>query len=164
MPKQVFITPLTDVSSSDLEGVGTLRWVKNKCYKYCKLYNDTGTVAGVAGDAVAFAKETGASLSTVVLDVDDADTKPIGAGILTATVVGLVDTAYYLWVQIKGPATLSLDVAGSPADGDSFMMATSTDKTFTEYLNDDSTETNDGHPCGVINDDTAKLVVLDCPF
>ncbi|MEK0325991.1 MAG: hypothetical protein QQN63_09845 [Nitrosopumilus sp.] len=163
MPKQVFITPLTDVASADLEGVGTLRWVKNKCYKYVKLFNDTGTVAGVAGDAAAYAKEVGGEDSVVVLDLNDADTKPIGAGALTGAVVGLLDTAYYLWIQIKGPVTLSLDVLGTPGDGDTFMMS-GTDLKFTEYLNDDSSETNDGHPCGVINDDSAKKVILDCVF
>lgn len=161
--KRVFITPLDAVETTDKEDVGTLRFEGNKIYKWVKLYNDTATVAGVDGDFVAYAAVTGAEDSTVVLDRDDADTLVIGAGMLIGTVAGVVDTAYYLWIQIKGPATLSTTLGGTTADG-STLMAGSTDKAVTLFTNDDTTEANDGFPIAVANDESAKKVILDCPF
>jgi len=161
--KRIFLTPLTAVETTDKEGVGTLRWEGNKVYKWVKFQNTTATVAGVSGDVVAYGAATGAENSLVVNDRDDADAKPIGAGALQAAVTGTAGTAYYCWIQIKGPATLSTALGGSAGDGDT-LMAGSTDKAVTKFLNDDATETNDGHPIGVANDASAKKVVLDCPF
>lgn len=161
--KRVFVTGLSDVHTSDKESVGTLRFEGNKIYKYVKILNDTATVAGAAGDMVAYDAATGAENHTVVIDLTDADAKPVPAGMLMGTVTGTVDTAYYGWIQLKGPATVLQTIAGTPADGDTLMLST-TDKTLTKFTNDDSTETNDGHPCAVANDESAKKVILDCPF
>lgn len=158
-----FITGLSDVETTDKEGVGKVRLEGGKWYKWVKLYNDTATVAGVAGDIACYAKETGQETYTVVLDKTDADSKPIGAGALVAAVTGTVDTAYYCWVQTKGPATLAVALGGSAGDGDTLMPG-ATDKALEKLTNDDSTETNDGHPCAVANDASAKKVTLDCPF
>ncbi len=158
----MFTTGLTEVFLTAKQALGTLRWEGNKCYKYVKLYNDTGTVAGVNGDQLLYAAETGHSTNTVVLDGNDADTVVVGAGICLATVTGTVDTAYYIWMQIKGPCTLSTQVSGSPDDGQP-IMATSTDKTFGLAVDVDGGG-DSLSVCGILTDDSAKLCALDCPF
>lgn len=161
--KKTFLTKLTDVSSSDLEGVGVLRWEGNKCYKWVKFLNTTATVAGASGDVVAYTAEDGYDDSEVCNDRDDADTKALGAGVLQATVTGTLAVAYYCWIQIKGMATLSTALGGSAGDGDTLMAGT-TDKAVTKFTNDDTTETNDGHPIGCAMDATAKTIICDFPF
>lgn len=161
--KRVFATPLTAVDSEAKEAIGTIRFEGNKIYKYVKILNTTATVAGVSGDVACYTAEDGAEDHEVCLDKSDADSKPIAAGVIQAAVTGTAGTAEYGWIQIKGPATLNTDIGGTPADGDSLMAGT-TDLAMEKLTNDDTTETNDGHPCGVINDDSAGKVILDCPF
>lgn len=162
--KKIFVTPLTDVSDTDKEGIGVLRFEGNKVYKYVKLLNDTATVTGVAGDIVAYAKETGGEDHTVVLDKTDADTNPICAGALQGTVVGTADTAEYCWIQIKGPSTLNTAIGGSAGDGH-MLMAGTTDKAVEKLIfTEAAPNTILGAYCGVANDASAKKVILDCPF
>lgn len=100
-------------------------------YKYVKLLNETATVAGAAGDIVAYLGSPGATENyTVVTDNTDAATKPVGAGVLQATVTGATGTAEYVWVQVTGPFTANQTLAGTPADGDAVFLST-TDKTLT---------------------------------
>lgn len=120
-------------------------------YKYVKLANETATVAGAAGDVVGYLGSPSATENnTVVTDNDDAATKPVGAGVLLATVVGSKDAAEWVWVQVTGPFTANNDIAGStPADGDALFLSTA-DKTLTlataaddpicAYAIDDSTD------------------------
>jgi hypothetical protein len=154
--KQVFATKLTDVDSSDREGVGTLRFEGNKVYKYCKIMNTSSTVAGVAGDAVGYFALTGYADSRVVLDLSDAEaTMAFPAGILVGTVTGTQAVAEYGWVQIKGPATLSTSV-NSAAAAQSFKLG-ATDKTFTIC-----TAATDSVAGVCMN--TSTGVALDCVF
>lgn len=134
-------------------------------YKYVKLDNTTATVAGVAGDVVAYAAATGHSTSTVVTDFTDADAKPVGAGVLMATVAGLTTAAEYVWVKIKGTSTINLALAGTPADGDE-LMASTTDKTLTlrTYAGTTPAITAAGALVAVAADASAKLVVCDFPY
>jgi len=100
-------------------------------YKYVKLLNESATVAGAAGDVVAYLDAPSSSENnTVVTDNTDAATKPVGAGVLQATVTGATGTAEYVWVQVTGPFTANQDLAGTPADGDALFLST-TDKTLT---------------------------------
>lgn len=147
-----------DVSRVDTEQkypLGTLRLEDGKWYKYVKLLNDTAGVAGVAGDPVAFDAETGHETHTVVLDLDDADTAPLGAGVLAGTVAGVVDTAYYLWIQLTGPVVTTQAVPGS--DGGLLKMST-TDKTFAAVAGH-----ADGH-CAYAGDASAKKIICAFPF
>lgn len=57
--KQTFVTKLTDVNSTAQEVLGTLRFEGNKVYKYVEIKNTTATVAGAAGDPVAYFAATG---------------------------------------------------------------------------------------------------------
>lgn len=150
-----FTSDLSEVSSFDGVGVGTLRWEKNLCYKYVKILNTTATVAGVANDPVAYTSEDGYSANEVCLDMSDADGKPILAGALVAAVTGTAGTAEYGWIQIKGPNTTTTAITG--VDGDSLKMST-TDKTLVVGAAADD-------PIGAIaNDVSARLIILDCPF
>lgn len=102
-------------------------------YKYVKLANETATVTGAAGDVVGYLAEPASAEenNTVVTDNSDASTKPVGAGVLQATVAGDKDAAEYVWVQVTGPFTANQDIGGTtPADGDALYLST-TDKTLT---------------------------------
>lgn len=161
---QIFVTPLSEVSSKAKEQLGALRWEGNKCYKYVKILNTTATVAGVAGDIACYNAEDGAETHTVVLDKSDADANPIAAGALQGSVNGVAGTAEYGWIQVKGPATLNTALGGSAADGD-MLMAGTTDKALEKLTFTEGTpNVIKGAYCGVANDASAKKVILDCVF
>jgi len=165
--KRIFVSKLTDVSSSDLEGVGVIRWEGAKCYKYVKIQNTSATVAGVAGDCVSYGAGTGYTNSVVVLDTTDANdaTNPTGAGLLQGTVAGVQNTAYYGWIQIKGPATPNQDLAGTPSNGSS-LAASATDKVLKLQLYAGTTPNivAVGARVGVVMIDSANLIACDFPF
>ena len=163
--KRAFVTPLDTVDLSDKEGVGTIRFEGNKVYKYVQLLNTSGTVAVVAGDAVAYFAEVGHNTSRVVSDIDDADTVIIGAGIVGATIAGVLLISYYVWIQIKGPVTVAQTIAGSAGDGDQLQMD-GADKALTKQLFAGTTPdiAAAGSYMGIATDATAKLVALECPF
>lgn len=152
--KLVFVTRLTDIDSTDKEGVGSIRVEGNRVYKYCQIKNTTATVAGAAGSLVGYFAGTGYANSRVVVDLTDADTIPVCAGALLATVTGTAGTAYYGWVQVQGDITLDTAVT-SGAAGKNFILST-TDKTGTVATN--GVQAN----AGVSLDATTK-VVLTCP-
>jgi hypothetical protein len=156
--KSVFVSALTEVTTTQKDDLGDIRWVGNKVYKYVKLANTTATVAVAAGDPVAYAADAGYNEHTVVSDMNDAAASPICAGTVGAVVAAVHSpaTVYYCWVQIKGPVTILTDLSGT-ADGDMVYLHT-TDKTLVKVaaLADPI--------CGYVADDTAQLVILDCPF
>jgi len=131
--KKVFVTKLTDVLSTDKEGVGSVRIEGGNTYKWCHIKHVTATVAGAAGSLVGYFAGTGYGNNQVCVDLSDADTIPVCAGALLATVAGVINTDYYCWVQTKGPVTLDTAVT-SGAAGKSFFL-TSTDKTATVGAN-----------------------------
>ncbi len=155
--KQVFTTGLTETSLTDLEGIGTIRCDKGKWYKWVK-FNDGASITIVAGDVLVYMAESGYAASEVTADVSAGDTLPIGAGIALGTVT-VTDT--YMWIQIKGFATLSLDVTGStPADGDAICAATNGGTNKVAIVDPPDNRVR----MGVSVDDSAKTVLLDCPF
>lgn len=168
--KASFITGLTDVDSTDREGVGALRLEGNSWYKYVKFLNDTATVALVQGDVVAYAALTGYGASVVVGDLTDADARPIAAGVAWGTVAGVADTGYFGWIKIKGPATIPTAIEssndGTPVaagDGDPAQIGDA-DTTLRRVNTTHDADTERGVHCAVIIDASAKTVILDCPF
>lgn len=153
--KQVFATKLTDIDTTDREGVGTVRIEGSKVYKYCLIKNTTATVAGAAGSLVGYFAGTGYGASRVVVDLSDADTIPVCAGALLATVTGTAGTSYYGWVQVQGAITLDTAVT-SGAAGKTFFLST-TDKTGTVGANAYD------QIAGVSLDGTTS-VLLRCPW
>ena len=140
------------VDSSPMFSLGTEYTDQNgNTYQYVNLTNTTATVAGASGDVVAYGL-AGAASNVVVTDNSDAATKPIGAGVLQATVVGTAGTAEYVWVLKKGKFTANQALAGTPADGDGLFLST-TDKTLTL-----STAADDP-VCAFADDASANLCV-----
>jgi hypothetical protein len=114
--KQTFITGLADQSTSDLEGVGTIRREgPNKIYKWVKYNNGAGDVAAIVGDVAYYygvsadAVTGGYENSVVTMDRTDAY---MGAGVFQS----IIADASYGWIQIRGPATLTQALTAG-ADG-----------------------------------------------
>lgn len=155
--KQVFNQNVDVVSTTLRDTLGDIRFQNGKWYKYVKLQNTTATVAVVAGDPLAYGITSGYDNNLVVSDMTDAETQPVGAGFATATIAGVLATAYYVWIQIKGLVTVPTAI-GSGVVGSNVRM-TSTDKTL-------------GVQTGVLNAMGVELtataannkVLADCPF
>lgn len=157
---------ITEVGSRALFPLGTNYTAPNgKIYKYVKILNTTATVAGVAGDVAAYAAATGHNTATVVLDRTDADSAPVGAGVLVGAVAGVAGTAEFGWIQIKGPATANTDLGGTPADGD-LLMAGTTDLALEKALFAGTTPNiaAAGAIVAIATDDSAGLIACDFPF
>lgn len=162
--KQIFVTQLTDVDTTARDIVGDIRCESGKFYKYVKLANYTATVAGVAGDPVAYVKAatdaTGAAAkNAVVLDMSDAAAQPELAGFLMGTVAGVhtTPTIYYCWIQLTGLVTVPTAVTTGVL-GSGFMMGT-TDKTLV-------VATGVIYPGGYLGSASGanNIVMADCPF
>lgn len=150
-----FVTKLTDVDTTDKEGLGKIRFQNGKWYKYVKLQNVSATVAAAAGSLCAYEGANGYSNNHVVVDNTDADSAVFCAGATLATITGTAGTAYYVWIQIKGLITLDTAV-GSGAAGSPFYL-TATDKT--AAIASAATQSIAG-----ISMNATTGVVLDCPF
>lgn len=164
--QKIFVTQLTAVDSVAKEPLGTIRFDGNKIYKYVELANITATVAGVAGSIASYSADL-YDVNKVVLDADDADTKPIGAGVLQATVVGVLAVSEFCWIQIKGGATLNVvPVAGSAVDGDAFVADAAVDKGATrlDYAGTTPAILENAARMGQVQDASTGQVILDCPF
>ena len=151
--KKIFLTKLTDVSSSDKEGVGTLRWEGNKCYKYMQYVEGAAAVDGVAGEVAYYYEDSGPIDNKVSSDLSDC-TGDVGAGVLQAAMSDLE----YGWFQIKGPATLSIALTAG-ADGDSLCATGAGDGTL-----DVATAAETDHICAQAIDASAKIIACDFPF
>lgn len=87
--------------------VGDIRWEGNKCYK-CVKY----VAAATAGQIQKYANAAGYDLSEVRASTSQVE---VVAGMCVAT--ALINTIG--WVQVKGPATISVNHTGALAVGDS---------------------------------------------
>ena len=156
--KKVFTTGLTESSLTDIEGIGTIRFENGRWYKWVKYNDGTDNLDIVVGDVLVYVAESGYAASVVTADFSDGDTLPIGAGLAVMTVTADLT---FMWMQIKGLATLALDATGStPGDGDAICAATNggTNKVVIVDPPDNRIR------MGVSVDDSAKTVLLDCPF
>lgn len=112
--KQTYITGLTDLSATDKEGVGTIRRENAAAYKYVKFSGTTALHVGDVACYVAYASDGNAVI------VDGANTA-FGAGVvLVALGTG---TVQYGWIQVRGLATLSTALSGSPTIGQALTTA-----------------------------------------
>lgn len=160
MTVHIFVTPLTDLraSTAQVDVLGSIRTEGNKVYKYCILKAvPTAEVDAVSGDALCY---TDYSAHEVGVDLDDQEAT-LPAGIALATIDMSADVGKYLWVQIKGPATVAQTVANSAAAGQQFDLGSANvaDKTFTLYVS-----TNEYTPAGTLIHAANKEVVLDCTY
>jgi len=156
MLKQVFITSLTQAYDTDIEGIGEIRCVRNKMYKWVLYNSGAGAIAAVAGNAVGyyapagdFAAE-GYTLAKVTSDVSDA---LVAAGILMAAPT----SGQYCWIQIRGDCTMTTAPV-SGADGQTLVLSTTTDGT----LKVAAAVTD---VCGAIAQDISdKTIICNFPF
>lgn len=132
-----FITALTSVVVAERSAVqpfgttdtlGDMRYEGHNGYRYVAVRNVTATVAGIAGDPVAYSSvSTSARDGFVVTDLTDADAVPVFAGLFQAAVAGLTTKDYYCWIQVSGEAFSNPAIAGTV--GQHFKLST-TDKTW----------------------------------
>lgn len=104
--KKVFVTALTDVRDSDVEGVGTLRQEGSRRYKWCKF---SGANAVQAGDALCY------DVTDTNLDTVDLANSALGAGVAMA--VHAAAKVTYGWIQLRGQAILRSALGGAVAVG-----------------------------------------------
>lgn len=107
---------LTEVYTATTEGnvpaLGDVFFAPaGKVYKFVKYSEEAAAVDGVAGEVAYYVADTGVAAMEVTSDLSASS--EVGAGVLQAN----VSDGEYCWVQIKGPATLSIALAGG-ADGD----------------------------------------------
>lgn len=98
--KMIFVTQtITQTAATDLEGVGNLRWVGNKCYRWVK--NNSGGALAI-GELVCH-DEALSSPSGILESVKD----PATARLMLLAGVVVADSVaedYYCWVQVLGYA------------------------------------------------------------
>ena len=131
-----------------------------KLYKYVKYVEGTGTLDVAVGDVVYYVDDSGYGASTVTADVSDSTGQEIGAGVVCAAVTA---TNTYMWVQIKGAATLNQTVGGSAGDGDPLTCVGAADKALTKAAEADSTGVYKP-VVAIAVDATAKEIICDFPY
>ncbi len=131
-----------------------------KVYKYVKYSDGTANLDLVAGDVVYYVDDTGFGAHTVTADVSDSSGAVIGAGVVQATVT---DDLSYIWVQIKGAATVSVTAEGSAGDGDPLTCVGAGDKALTKAAEADSTATYKAVVAFAV-DASAKEIICDFPY
>ena len=115
------------VSSTAEYGVGQLGSVIDsggvtKIYKYVQYDTGAGSVAAVSGQVAYYYTLDGYKLNKVSSDLSDSI--EIGAGVLNSAPTD----GQYCWIQIAGPATLSIALTAG-ADGDPLTPTGSADGT-----------------------------------
>lgn len=110
--KTTYLTKLTDFKSTDVEGVGTIRWKNGKKYKWVQLTTGSGSVASVVGGVVGYLA-TDDSWHTVCTDQSDCFANIMAGQIQTAGIT----TANFCWIQIGGQGAILTNDVGSVGDG-----------------------------------------------
>ena len=108
--KKIFLTKLTDIKTTDVEGIGTLRFEGNKVYKWIVYSEAVAAIAGVAGEVAYYVTIDGYKFHQVTSDLDVSS--QIGAGVLQAALA----EGEFGWIQIKGLATLTIAFADATDD------------------------------------------------
>lgn len=156
--KKVFVTPLDVIATTDLEGLGVIRWEGNKAYKWILYENGAAAVAGVLGEVCGYYAASGTATSGYddnVVTSDYSDTTDVAAGVLQAS---LTDGTYG-WIQIKGSYTLSIGLTAG-ADGDALTTVGAGDGT----LDLNIVTAASTHICAYAFDASADIIVCDFPF
>ena len=121
--KKLFETKLTDVESTDVEGVGTVRKdIEGNVYRWVK--NGEASAALAAGDSVCYdMSNAGASLRTIVLKPVSADLM-LYAGIAMAAISAgsygwVLINGYYATAKVDAPVTTAIALGNAliPANG-----------------------------------------------
>lgn len=124
-----------------------------KLYKYMKYDIATAAVVGVAGEVAYYVAGTGYAAATVTSDLSDADTTPVGAGVLQAA----MSDNEHGWFQIKGHATLSIAITGTTADGNALTPTGAADGSLDVVV----TTVALSHICAYAADESANEIMCD---
>jgi len=152
--KKVFQTRLTDTSTTDLEGIGVIRFEGAKVFKWVSYNSGTGAVAAVAGSAVVYHGD-----NAVVADSAADVTMDISDGLVTAGVLqAVIANGSYGWIQIKGVAVM-VPAFTAGADGDRMVSVGAADGALDVIVTGALTA-----PAGIALDISAKIILLDCPW
>ena len=127
-----------------------------KLYKYMQYDEASAAVAGVAGEVAYYVAGTGYAANACTSDLSDADTTPVGAGVLQAA----MNDSEYGWFQIKGHAVLSIAIAGTTADGNALTPTGATDGTLDVVV----TTVALSHICAYAADESANAIMCDFPY
>lgn len=160
--KIVFASALSDVmvfTANQVRGaeqIGSIREENNGTYKYVAF---SGTTAVAVGDVVCYSAY--ASDGNAVI-CDGANTA-LGAGVamgVVATGTIASGATYYAtgWVRIKGRATVTGTLGGSPSFGDEMVVASASAGTVTKKVTDNA------QVCAYCYDATAKQIIADFPY
>lgn len=122
-----------------------------KVYKFVQYKEATAAVDGVAGEVAYYYLAGGGQDFTVTSDLSDSVS--IGAGVLQAN----MSDNEYGWIQIKGPATLSIALTAG-ADGNALTPVGAGDGTL-----DVSALVTD-HICAYADDASAQEIICDFPW
>lgn len=147
---QAWAPALGDTDTTPKTMLGTIRRDSANIYKYVKF---SGTTAIAVGDFLCYVASAGAT--DTMTTVDGANTS-VPAGVAMA-IVG-TGTVLYGWIKVRGLATLSTALAGSPAAGDKLTTASATAPAVTKTVTD-----NASTAC-IAFDVTNKLVSVLCPY
>lgn len=123
----------------------------SKVYKFVQYKEATAATDGVAGEVAYYYTLDGYKNNQVTSDLSDS--VEVGAGVLQAN----MSDDEYGWVQIKGPATLSI-AATAGADGDPLTPTGAGDGTL-----DQPTAVTD-HICAIAGDISDKEIICDFPW
>lgn len=122
-----------------------------KVYKFVQYKEGTAATDGVAGEVAYYYTLDGYKLNQVTSDLSDS--VEIGAGVLQAA----MSDDEYGWVQIKGPATLTIALTAG-ADGDPLTPTGSADGTL-----DVSGAVTD-NVCAIAGDISDQEIICDFPW
>lgn len=142
----------TTLDEGNTPSLGDIFWgPKGKVYKFVQYKEGAAATDGVAGEVAYYYTLDGYKLYQVTSDLSDSI--EIGAGVLQAN----VSDNEYCWVQIKGPATLTIALTAG-ADGDPLTPTGSADGTL-----DVSAAVTD-HVCAIAGDISDQEIICDFPF
>lgn len=131
-----------------------------KIYKFVTYNDGTGALDLVAGDVVYYVDDSGYGANTVTADVSDATGQELGAGVVGAAVTADGDK---FWVQIKGAATVTETIGGTPGDGDPLTCVGAADKALTKAAESDTAAVYKP-VVAFAADASAKEIICDFPF
>lgn len=107
--KHIYTQPLTSFETTAKEVLGSIRREDGKTYKYVQFVKGAGAVAVAVGNVLVYNAGALYSENKVTADMTG---NSIFAGIaLVALTTAQMDAGAYGWVQIRGVATVSQDLA-----------------------------------------------------
>ena len=141
----------TSLDEGKTPALGNVVWIQNKAYKFVQYKEATAATDGVAGEVAYYYTLDGYKNNQVTSDLSDS--VEVGAGVLVSN----MSEDEYGWIQIKGPATLTIALTAG-ADGDPLTPTGAGDGTL-----DVSALVTD-NVCAIAGDASDNEIICDFPF